>query len=198
MFESISTEEEPTNKYFYLRPSATPVMTPQRHYGLPTVSTAPVVEWAFPEPKQLADHFRKNMHLEEIWNYIRRSRLDQRFKQDQIIYYRQGIPMVIPIDPIVYQEIYTDFANFYGIPWEVMSMYLSAPPEEQKAAEDALWKNVISPFNAMLPEAFEQLKPRDLPGYFNASFREPSGQYWLNYIEPLFVKPKDPEDVSGA
>jgi hypothetical protein len=92
--------------------------------------------------------------------------------------------MMIPIDPVVYQEVYTDYANFYGIPWNVMSMYLTVPEGQRKAAEEALQNNVISPLNAMVPEAFDILRPPDIPGFFNVTFTEPGGEYWLFYIEP--------------
>jgi hypothetical protein len=75
--------------------------------------------------------------------------------------------------------------DFYGIPWNVMLVYLDVPAARIKQAEEALWNNVLSPLNAMLPEAFEILKPVDLPGFFNVSWTDPNGEYWLNYIEAL-------------
>jgi hypothetical protein len=164
-------------------------MKPVRDYGITAPSTAPVMEWRLPTAEQLAEHFRRTNNLEGMWETIRNARAHPEFKIDQVAYYRRGIPMIIKLDPIVFQETYTDFANFYGIPWGVIAMYLDVPREQAKAGEDALWESVLSPLNAMLPDAFEILKPADLPGYFNASFTEPKGTYWLSYVEPMLPGP---------
>lgn len=179
-------------RYVFLRPSAPPETIQVRPYGLPAPATAPVMEWTMPTPSQLAELFKK-MNLPQIWEMIRSVRERPDFLAEQRLYYSRGLPMMIPIDPVVFQETYTDFANFYGIPWSVMAMYLEVQPEQQKEAEEALWNNVLSPLNAMVPEAFEILKPPDLPGFFNVSFTEPGGQYWLYYIEPLL-----PPDAPGG
>jgi len=175
---------ETKQRYVFLNPSRPPEGIPIRPYGLPAPATAPVMEWTLPTPSQLATHFRKTMNLPAMWDEIRRIRALPEFKKDQLIYSWQGVPMMIPLDPVVYQEVYTDYANFYGIPWNVMSMYITVPEGQQKAAEEALMNNVISPLNAMVPEAFDLLRPADIPGFFNVTFTEPAGEYWLFYIEP--------------
>jgi hypothetical protein len=184
MFDKIVTPEEIPPRYVLINPSVPPEKTPIRPRGLPAPSTSPVVEWAFPSAADLAAHFQRTMNLPEIWDMIRTIRATPEFKKDQLIYSWQGIPMMIPVDPVVYREEYTDFANFYGIPWGVIQMYVDVPPEYQKAGEDALWNSVLSPLNSLLPEAFDMLKPRDIPGFFNVSFMEPNKEYWLNYVEP--------------
>lgn len=184
MFEKMFKQEEPPPRYMFFNPSVPPEKTPIRPRGLPSPSTSPVVEWTFPSAQDLAQHFQRTMNLPEIWDMIRTIRATPEFKKDQLIYSWQGVPMMIPVDPVVYQEEYSDFANFYGIPWGVIQMYVDVPNEQQKAGEDALWNSVLSPLNSLLPEAFEMLKPRDIPGFFNVSFMEPSKEYWLNYVEP--------------
>ena len=173
------------NRYIFLRPSAPPEKIAIRPYGLPAPAS-PVMEWTMPTPSQLAEHFKTKMNLNGIWDMIRNARAMPGFREDQIANFEQGLPMILPIDPVVYQEFYTDFANFYGIPWNVIGTYLDVPPARQKEAEESLWNNVLSPLNAMVPEAFEILKPSDLPGFFNVSFTDPNGEYWLYYIEPMF------------
>lgn len=185
MFEKMVEQEElPPPKYVFINPSVPPE-TPVRPHGLPPSRTAPVMEWSFPSASQLADHFQRTLKLPEIFSEVRALRATPEFKKDQIEYSWQGLPMMIPLEPIVYQEKYTDWANFYGIPWGVIQMYMDVPPEYQKEGDDALWNNVLSPLNWLLPEAFEKLKPPDLPGFFNVSFTEPNGEYWLYYIEPM-------------
>lgn len=187
MFEQMMKVEPPPPpppKYIFFSPSAPAERQPIRAHGLPTPSTSPVMEWTLPTVEQLAAHFQATNDLPAIWNAIREARAHPDFKKDQLIYSWQGQPMVIPLDPIVYQEFYTDFSNFYGIPWGVISMYLDVPKEHEKAGKDALWNNVLSPLNSMIPDVFEMLKPGDIPGFFNVTFTEPSGQYWLYYIEP--------------
>ncbi len=153
------------------------------------------------------------MNLPAIWDMIRETRSLPEFREDQLKYYKYGVPMIIPVDPVVYREFYTDFANFYGVPWNVVSEYMSVPSNQQKAADEALWNNVFSPLNAMVPEAFEILKPQDIPGFFNVSFTEPkkpgtqvkepeqepiAREHWLFYIEPLIEPPALPGGGSGA
>lgn len=180
------------NRYIFVRPSAPPERIPLRPYGLPAPVAAPVTEWTMPLPSQLAEHFRSKMNLPGMWDMIRETRAMPGFREEQLENFQKGVPMFVRVDPVVYQEFYTDFANFYGIPWDVMARYLDVAPIHQKEAEESLWNNVISPLNSMVPEAFEILKPPDLPGFFNVSFTEPSGEYWLYYIEPMF------EDQAGG
>lgn len=174
----------PPPKYVFIQPSAPPEVEAKRAYEL-VVAPQTRAEWKLPTREELADHFRKTNDLEAMWNFIRDVRSNPAFKKDQVVASWRGDPMLVPLDPVVYKEKFTDFANFYGIPWGVMQMYLSVPPEQADVAEEALWTDVLSPLNAMVPEAFELLKPQDIPGFFNVSFMEPSGQYYLFYVEPL-------------
>lgn len=171
-------------KYIFVRPSAPPQMEERRPYemiALPEKS----ITWQLPGVEQLAEHFQKTNDLEGMWNYLRDVRALPEYRPDQLAKYMTGQPMVVPLLPIVKRERYTDFANFYGIPWGVMEHYLNVPPETEKAAEEALWADVISPLNIMVPEAFELLKPDDIPGFFNVTFVEPSQEHHLVYVEPL-------------
>lgn len=198
MFEKIMRTEEPPPKYVFIAPSSPPELKPKRPYSLPAPSTAPVVEWTIPDARQLAEHFRQTMDLPAMWNMIREVRAHPEFRNDMLAHYWKGIPMIVPVDPIVFREKYTDFANFYGIPWGVIQMYLDVPEAYYRMGEEAVWKNVLSPLNATLPDAFEILKPDDLPGFFSASFKEPTGEYWLNYIEPMLESPEDPGGTGAA
>lgn len=204
MFEKMTPAEEPEEpppKYVLIKPSMPPEKTVVRPNFLPAPSTAPVMEWQLPTVEQLAEHFQRTMNLPAIWDMIRNIRATPEFKKDQLVYLWQGLPMMIPIDPVVYQERFTDWANFYGIPWGVIQMYVDVPQEYQKAGEESLWNNVISPLNSMLPEAFELLKPGDIPGFFNVNFSmqpvmenpgaEQPGEYWLYYVEPKLTGTTD-------
>jgi hypothetical protein len=177
--------ERPPTRYVFLRPSEPPQIAPQRPHQM-IVHPQGRTEWKLPTVEELADHFRKTNNLDAMWNFIRETRAHPDFKVDQQMAYYRGEPMVVPIDPVSYRERYTDFANFYGIPWAVMETYLNAPEQYEKEAEEALWRDVLSPLNIMVPEAFELLKPDDIPGFFNVSFVEPSVEYSLVYVEPLF------------
>lgn len=174
----------PPPKYVFVRPSEPPQVEAKRGYEM-IVAPQKRLEWQLPTVEQLAEHFRRTNNLGAMWDYIRSVRGSLDFKKDQLIASWRGDPMVVPLDPVVFKEKFTDFANFYGIPWAVMETYLNAPPEHEKEAEDALFADVISPLNVMVPEAFEMLKPQDIPGFFNVSFMDPSGQYYLFYVEPL-------------
>jgi len=195
----------PTTRYVFISPSGPPETTSARTYGLPAPAER-ATEWTLPTPSQLAEHFKKSMDLPAVWDMLREVRRRPEFKKDQLIYSWQGSPMVIPVDPVVYQEFYTDFANFYGVPWSVIGQYLSAPSGRQKEADEALWNNVLSPLNSMVPEAFEILKPPDLPGFFNVTFIEPTSppkegdvrEYWLFYVEPMLENPALPAGGSGG
>jgi hypothetical protein len=171
-------------KYVFMRPSEPPQVEAKRSYEMIAVPQKRL-EWQLPTVEQLAEHFRRTNNLEAMWDFIRTTRSSLEFKKDQLIASWRGDPMIVPLDPVVYKEKFTDFANFYGIPWAVMETYLNVAPEHEKTAEDALFADVISPLNVMVPEAFEMLKPQDIPGFFNVSFMDPTGQYYLFYVEPL-------------
>lgn len=182
--EAFRQEQPEAPKYVFVRPSAPPEIQAKRKYEM-IVSPQQRLDWQLPTVEQLAEHFKRTNSLDDMWNFIRQVRSDPEFKKEQLASSWRGVPMIVPLDPVVYREKFTDFANFYGIPWAVMETYLNVPPEQEKAAEDALFAEVISPLNVLVPEAFEMLKPKDLPGFFNISFMEPGGQYYLFYIEPL-------------
>lgn len=161
----------PPTRYHFLKPSTPPEVQAKRTYEM-IVAPQARTEWTLPTVPELAEHFRRTNELDQIWNYIRQARAHPEFRKDQLIASWRGKAIEIPIDPVVYREKYTDFANFYGIPWAVVQSFLNVPPEQAEAADEALWMNLFSPLNAMVPETFETLKPADIPGYFNVSFIE--------------------------
>lgn len=197
MFREARQEVEPPTKYVFLEPSAVPEIYPPRPYSLPT-KEATMRSWRLPSAEEMAGHFQRTMNLDAMWEDIRHFRSQPNYKKDQLKNAKKGIPMMTPIDPIVHREMYTDFSNFYGIPWAVIEAYLSSArtEKEEKVAEDLLWDEVLSPLNTRLPNAFELLKPSDIPGFFTATFDEGSGNYYLYYVEPMLKAP--PGGFSGS
>lgn len=175
-------EEEPP-KYVFVQPSK--IFESARPGGeLIVPGVSPVMGFRIPTPPELADHFRKTMELPGLFDEVRRIRSTPEFINDQLRSYERGEPGLVPVDPVVYRETYTDFSKFYGIPWSLIDSFLSRP-----AGEEELWTNVIAPLNSMVADAFEILKPEDIPGFFTVSFIEPTMEYWLFYVEPLLRGP---------
>ena len=175
-------EEEPL-KYVFVQPSRTlEPAAPGGELIVPGVS--PIMGFRIPTPPELADHFRKTLELPALFDEVRRIRSTQEFVNSQLASYDRGEPALIPLDPVVYREMYTDFSKFYGIPWSLMDSFLSRP-----TGAEELWTHVIAPLNSMVADAFEILKPEDIPGFFTVSFVEPSMEYWLFYVEPLLRGP---------
>lgn len=79
---------------------------------------APTRAWRPPTAEELAAHFQQTFTIDEMFERIRELRETPEFKKEQLVASWRGQPVLVPIDPVVYQEFYTDFANFYGIPIE--------------------------------------------------------------------------------
>lgn len=181
-----SKGKETPPRYVFLEPSAPPEVYPPRARALPSASQAQK-EWSLPSVEELADHLNRTLDLDAIFRDLKTIRSSPDFKKDQVRLAKQGLPMMIPVERIVYQESYTDFFSFYGIPWSVFESYTSwaKTPKEEIEADKNLWLQVIMPLNDLVTDAFEFLKPDKLPGFFVVETDDQLDFYYLYYVEPM-------------
>lgn len=162
---------------------------PFREGPKPTLLHVPAIEtyWQLPSVKELASWFQGTLDTPHLFADLEKVRKSREFLSAMARQTVSGQPVIVPVSTVVWQEFYTDFANFYGIPIAVIESYLQGAEtqRERDAADQKLWDEVIAPLNFRLTEAFDLLKPGDLPGFFTVTYREENMTYWLYYIEAM-------------
>lgn len=189
--EQAEKEVKPPARYVFLEPSAPPVVYPprSRRSVLPERKT---LEWRIPYAREMAAHFAETLDLGSIFEEVQELRSTPEFKHDQISHAKRGLPMMIPLVEVTYMEPLIDLANFYGIPWAVVESYFpdERTLEEEEEANERFWHEVISPLNDRVTDAFEILKPPDLPGFFVIARDDKFEHEYLQYVEPMLEVPE--------
>lgn len=170
MFEFMApAEPEPVQEY----PRYQFVQGPKKlPYGSPSA-------WEVPFPNAMAERLANRLDLDAIFNHLEETRQTDEYQDNLADYSYRGLPLYTPIDIIDDKNLYTDFADFYGIPWSVVEEYANHPDGERLFREE-----VLGPLHMVLTEAFEGLKPLGLPGFFMIEKNETLGKHWLYYVEP--------------
>lgn len=166
----------------------TPVPAPREpKYTFIRLPRLQVGQWITPTPNELAEHFQRIFNTEQIIADLRNWRKSPEWASSITERAEAGMPVSIQVEPVVYQNFFTDFAKLYNIPWNVMESYLSGvtTDEQVAAAQQELLKDIIEPMNQRVGEAFEIFKPADLPGWFWVGYDEKSGSWWLHYLEAM-------------
>lgn len=184
-------EEEPSPPAEPERPApeAAPGRRPQEEPRYTFIRVPRVEEgWTLPSPEEMVPHLREHFQgLEAMFQDLRELRSSSGFKRMVAVSSVEGRPVMVRVDPVVYREFYTDMATLLDIPWNVMESHLSRvrTAEDQKMADVVLMRNVIEPMLQRLTEAFDLLKPPDLPGWFAVDFDDETGEWWLFYVETV-------------
>lgn len=192
--------EDPTPQEMIVPPPTVEEMLPVDIFQQPTSESAErrnytfirlprlrVGEWATPTPAELGEHFKSIYDTERIFADVRAARSLRGWNQGVMEAGELGLPLSIPVTDIVQQNFFTDFAKFYNIPWTVMQRYLAGAntDAEVAAAQQQILKDVIDPMNQRVGEAFEMIKPADLPGWFWVGYNENQGGWLLYYLEAM-------------
>lgn len=131
--------------------------------------------WEAPDIQTMVDHLSEKVDLESVFQNLLENR-SMPYYQDVLAEAAfRGIPLYVPISIIDDKNFFTDFADFYGIPWSVV---------ERMSSPEEFFVKVLSPLSIVLTEAFEVLKPDGLPGFFTVDHNGTDGHYWLYYVEP--------------
>ncbi len=110
-------------------PAPTPFMAPAERHPRYTFIRIPRLppgtgEWRFPPPGQLAIHLRQHFMLDDIFRALAERRQSGEWSQSLVERARLGQPVVVPVDPVVHKNLYTDFAKLFNIPWDVVESYI--------------------------------------------------------------------------
>lgn len=204
MFGAPSLPEEPPITTMFIPPTAeqqlpVPVPTPPsapiprpgewpRHTFIRIPKLPGVVgQWTPPSPQELAEHLKTIFLLDAIFPEVSAVRSTPDWGQKLIEHTSRGQPMAHRIDPVVYQNLYTDFAKLFNIPWEVVEGYIghARTKGELAKATEVFMEDQVMPLIDRLVEAFEILKPQDLPGWFSVDYDHEKGTWYLYYIETM-------------
>jgi hypothetical protein len=182
LFEEASEEETPIYEMF--QPSAAeaaPTSTRYHFFGPQEIAKIPYGEgrWSFPSVDQMAEHLARMIDLGRIFRELGESRSTYGYQDLLADAAYRGYPLYTPISVIDDRNFFTDFAQFYGIPWSVVEGYRTN--EEFK-------RDILSRMGITLTEAFEALKPDFLPGFFAVELNTEDNKHWLFYVEPWIGK----------
>jgi hypothetical protein len=202
VFEPPGEQERPAAEFFRTFEPEEVSPPPPRWIpvGVPRPSVPLEGIWSFPSVGDMAAQIMRNVDLTKVFGDLERMRETTGFWQSLEANYKYGQPLMIPIQAVVFRELYSDLANFFGIPTSVFELYLgqASTPEEDAAAFNLMWKEVIAPLILVMQEAFEMLKPPTLPGLFTIGLDERTGEYWLYYVETLIPPMQRPRLTYGG
>jgi hypothetical protein len=102
-----------------------------------------------------------------IWDAARKVRSDSRFRPGSPV----ALVQVAPASPNEASRA-TDLIRFFRIP----------PQEVQRYEGARIWSDLLHPLLDEMSYAFNEAKPRDLPGQF-AFQAGRDGSFWLAYME---------------
>jgi hypothetical protein len=160
IFEVYQPEEKPKYKFV--------------HSGIARIPYE-AENWNFPSsPEEMASYISGRLDVQAIFRELGESRETPGYQDLLAEYAFRGLPLYTPIIEIDPRNYYTDFAEFYSIPWSIVERY----PEE------IFRKEIVQPLNMFLSEAFEIMKPEYLPGFFTVDMDGETGKHWLYYVEP--------------
>jgi hypothetical protein len=143
--------------------------------------------WQIPASGELAARLNEMLDLGRLFGEV----VLQRSTPEIHSALRAGQMVTYPIDPVIFREPHVDVMQFFGVPPEVVDFYYGGAetPEQERAAFEAFWNQIVNPLLVTLTQAFEILKPPELPGHFLAMQDERTGAWWLNYVETPFLGP---------
>jgi hypothetical protein len=128
--------------------------------------------------------------LDKAWDVVRSERATQWFQADVQEAAHTGRPALVEIEPLAHLwlregEWVWQLADVFGVPDRVINMYYSSAPTPREA-EGALWDEIFAPLARIFAEAFDLLKPDDIPGWFEVHPDAEDEQVILYYNEARF------------
>lgn len=116
--------------------------------------------------------------IEELWDTIRRNRQTPEW-QESLAKTGEAKDEFETLGTCGGQPtIYEEFSSFFHIPWEEMrrrAVVRELDDYEQWVKTDLIWMDIISPLADRLTEAFNLMKPADLPGQIILERADPHG-----------------------
>lgn len=171
----------------FTRAGSPPAPKGEPQYTFIRLPRLQVGQWVTPTPGELGAHFQGIFNTEKIFEDIRAMRETGEWAQAITDHAGHGMPLSVKLEPVAYQNFFTDFAKLYNIPWNVMESYLANAHTDQEvaSAQEAVLRDIVGPMNQRVGEAFELIKPKDLPGWFWVGYDGETNSWWLHYIEAM-------------
>lgn len=131
-----------------------------------------------PSPEDLVPFFEQKFDLAALWKEVRKIRRGRDFKDAM----EESGQATIDLERAAQDgdRFYEELAYYFGIPPEILSMYLGQDPPLERELQD----EVIVPFLDQVTEAFDLVKPRELPGkILTAESSDRDDGWYLQYVE---------------
>jgi hypothetical protein len=130
-----------------------------------------------PPVEELVQFIDEKFDLTDLWKHIRKERKTHAFK-DELAENGDGY-IELELVAQASDEFYDELAYYFGIPPEVIALYL----DRKDPLESLLWQEVLGEFLDRVSAAFDETKPRDIPGTVAVANPEGSKDRYLMYIE---------------
>ncbi len=146
--------------------------------------------WALPSVQEIASQLNSRLPIQSIFSRVQDTRAASNFRELLVIYATHGQPIAVPLEPVAYRELYSEFASLFGIPWDFIQSFFDGVrnTEDERRADTRLWTEVFAPLIVLTEEAFNLMKPREFLGYYTLAPDDQTGVWWLYYVEPFLEK----------
>lgn len=171
-------------------------LEPERQAPAPSPKAAPAKKrkkagaWRMPTRDEWVRWIKDTFDLEDLWKYVRSNRESDGFIEAQNDESENGDPPVMPIETWADGDWERIF-DFFGIPDSVWSPYIDniKKEEDEVGYFDEAWEafnvELLYPLSNAIREAFDSIKPKDIPGRFILEDDGQTGTWGLLYYEPL-------------
>lgn len=144
----------------------------QARQAMPPAS-APLRAWIQPTADEMASRLLLLLDVQDLFSRVRSARKNEAFRRELSRTRFTGSPAIIPLVPITRGDDTRDLGHFFGIPEAVLRKY----------SDEDIWNAIFWPLFDTVSEAFEILKPADLPGWFAVEHDSEADEWWLVYLE---------------
>lgn len=129
--------------------------------------------WIQPSADEMASRLLLLLDVQDLFSRVRGARKSEGFRRELSRTRSTGMPAIIPLVPITRGDDTRDLGHFFGIPEAVLRKY----------SDENIWNAIFWPLFDTVSEAFEILKPADLPGWFAIEHDSEADEWWLVYLE---------------
>jgi len=132
-----------------------------------------------PTVAELGPYIEDKFDIDALWKHIRKTRKTQAFK-DQL---DENGDAYIELEHVASEgpTFYDELGFYFSLPPEVLALYL----DRKEPLEGLLWEEVLGEFLNRVSGAFEETKPRDIPGMISVAEPEGGRGRDLVYVEQV-------------
>lgn len=136
-----------------------------------------------PTVEELRPFIEDKFDVDAIWKEVRRERKKKAFKEELEDRDSASISLepVATFGPMFYDELFF----YFSLPPEILTLYLDRNPKLEKE----LREEVLDDFIERITQAFDETKPRDIPGEIGVGDTYDGRDWFLLYLEQAEVDP---------